>query len=280
MPIFNINDLCVVIVIYNESIKDSITFTSLSKSIMEYPTPLKIVIYDNSENKQDIEISDYPYWDITYIHDKTNPGVSKSYNIASNLAFDLKKKWLLLTDQDTFFPVNAIDEYLKAINNYKSYNLFVPILMSGNIPFSPSKYYFSRGSVWKNPKQGVCSFKNKTLLNSGIFVSVEAFQSIGGYNEKVKLYFSDFDFVSRFKLKYPEFVIIDLVCFHQLSDVVNIDPASALRRFKYYCEGSYFSSRSKKEYTMLFLTVGLRAIKLSFRYNDIGFFKIFKKIYI
>lgn len=274
-------NISIVIVLYNTKLENSITFKSLNDCLKEEnSSKIDLIIYDNSVDDQEIKHSDFPLWNITYVHDKSNPGVSKAYNEAAKIATASGKEWILLTDQDTEFPKNAISKYIESVNTYSDIKLFAPYLKSGEINFSPSKYYFSRGFIWEKPLIGIHSFKNKTLLNSGIFVNLSAFNSIGGYNEKVQLYFSDFEFVNRFKQKHDLFCLIDLVCKHELSDVVKIDESAAKKRFYYYCEGGYQSATSKLNFAQLFITIFLRSIKLSLKYKNFVFLKIFSKRYI
>lgn len=273
-------NISVVIVLYNTRLSNSVTFQSLTNSIKENENKITLIIYDNSPERQDINFSEYLMWDIKYIHDKSNPGVSTAYNKAAKVASELNKIWILLTDQDTFFPKESISKYIEAINAFDQINFFVPYLKSGDINFSPSKYYFSRGCIWKDALPGIHSFRNKTVLNSGILVDLDAFNSVGGYNEKVQLYFSDFEFVNKFKRKYENFYLIDFTCKHQLSDIVNVDLESAKKRFYYYCEGGYQSSTSKLHFILLFITIFLRSIKLSLKYRNFIFLQIFSKRYI
>lgn len=274
-------NISIVIVLYKTRLENSITFRSLTACTREEKnSKIDLIIYDNSSHSQDIEISSFPMWNITYIHDESNPGVSKAYNEAAKIALKLSKEWLLLTDQDTQFPKESILKYIKSVNENNDIKLFVPYLKSNGINFSPGKYFFSKGFIWKNPLPGRHPFKNKMLLNSGIFVNLIAFNSVQGYNEKVQLYFSDFEFVNKFKKRYSEFYLVNFECKHELSDVIKVDIEAAKKRFYYYCEGGYQSSTSKSKFLQLFITIFLRSIKLSLKYRDFIFLKIFSKRFI
>jgi GT2 family glycosyltransferase len=273
--------IAIVIVLYNTPLENSITFRSLTACLEdENSSPIDLIVYDNSKNNQVINHIDFLMWNITYIHDESNPGVSKAYNEAAKIAYKSGKLWILLTDQDTKFPKQSISRYIEGVKKHFDVKIFVPYLKSGEINFSPSKYYFSRGFIWKKPDLGIHSFRNKSLLNSGIFVNLDAFNSIGGYNEKVQLYFSDFDFVNRFKRIHPNFCLVDITCKHELSDVVKVDRNAAEKRFYYYCEGGYQSSCSRYNFMQLFITIFLRSLKLSLKYKDLVFLRIFSKRFI
>lgn len=274
-------DISVVIVLYNTTLEESLTFKSLTNDLQEVSDcKMNLIVYDNSRKSQKINANDFPEWQISYFHDVNNSGVSKAYNLAANLALEKKYKWILLADQDTLFPINSLTKYIESVNKFQSIKLFVPTLLSGNVPYSPCRYYFSRGFIWKNPHPGIHSLKHKNVLNSGMLINLDAFHSVGGYNEKIKLYFSDFDFVLRFEKKFNKFCLINLICHHELSDVVKVEIESAIRRFQHYCEGGFLSASSKTLFIQLFITTLLRSIKLSAKYRNVIFVKIFSKQYL
>ncbi len=70
-----------------------------------------------------------------------------------------------------------------------------------------------------------------------MLVKLEAFHEVGGYNEKVKLDFSDFQFIERFRKVYKTFYVIDIICEQDFSDDEISLPTQA-KRFRYYCEGA------------------------------------------
>jgi rhamnosyltransferase len=271
----------IIIVVYNVRLEDSLTFLSLNKSIHSLGgEKCNLIIYDNSPSKQTIEESKFPNWNITYIHDDTNPGVSKAYNVSVDIAAKNDVEWVLLADQDTDFPEDALDKYFKSVNENGDVNLHVPMLLSDNKIYSPCRVVFSRGTFWNGITPGLHSLKGRTVLNSGILINVAAFLKCGGYNPQIELYFSDFDFIERYKKIYPTFFVIDMLCNHQLSDIVKVDLEAAKRRFNYYCKGSYHSRMSSYHFFQLFVTIFLRSVKLNFKYKTIVFSKIFFKYYV
>lgn len=269
-------DIFAIIVLYEKTIMSSDTFKTLYASAKENNLHLSVLLYDNSSlnNSKENNKSD-EYISIEYIHNPKNPGVSAGYNVAAKIARDKNFCWLLLLDQDTKFPLNALDIYKNALEHFPHQNLIVPILKSPNGIFSPLKLYYHRAILWKSVTHGIHYTRNKSVLNSGILIKTEVFRQIGGYNEKIKLYFSDLNFFKRYTKLYNEFYVMDMICLHNLSDITNTDINSALFRFKNYCEGAFFSIESKWDFILLAITIFLRTIKLSFKYKNIEFYRIY-----
>lgn len=277
---YSLPSLLGVVVIYNIIIEECQTLMSLNKSASFIGQTLDIVLYDNSSMPQRNDTLQFSHLRCIYYHDSTNPGVSKAYNYAAGEASRMKKEFILLLDQDTLFPEETLIRYLEGINAYPNHHLFCPILQTKNGVFSPTKYFFRRGMKWANVKPGIHLLKNRNVLNSGLLVNLEVYQGIGGYNEQIELYFSDFDFVNRYKQRYQEMVVINLICFHSLSDFDNVDVYSAIKRFKHYVRGSYYSILNYTDYVYLFITILSRSVKLSLRYRNLQFLKIFFKQYL
>lgn len=273
-----------VIVLYNTRLQDSETFISIKRSLKFSSSTMDIIIYDNSTiaafRNESIFLLDNV--NIHYFHDPSNPGVGKAYNASAHYS-EMKlsgKKWILLLDQDTSFPTNAICKYVDHVNQYPDQVMFVPLLYTKAGVYSPCKYFFKRGVVWRDVKAGLHSIKYKTVLNSGCLIKLEAYLHLGGYDERIKLYFSDFNFVDRYRSRYKQFVITDIVCRHDLSDLGDLSLSATVPRFTRYCKDSHNSSDDSLDLLLLFITVMLRAVKLSFKYKEVIFIKIVFKTYI
>ncbi|HWW41767.1 glycosyltransferase [Pedobacter sp.] len=267
-----VKDILIVVVIYNTPLEESLSLISLDQNCLKSD----VFIYDNSliSNYQNHLVS-FRNLNIKYVHDATNPGVSKAYNTAADFAFNNKKKLLLLLDQDTCLPENGIKEYLKAVNANPKMNLFAPMLKFNDKIYSPCNYYIHRGSHKKQFNTGVNSLKYTNFLNSGLLIKVDAFFKVKGYDENIRLYFSDFEFVNRFKKEYQEYYLVDMICNHELSSTDMSDAFKALQRFKIYCEDAKRASKSISLRLQYFITLSLRAVKLSLYFKDLKFIMIF-----
>ncbi|MFT6841556.1 MAG: rhamnosyltransferase [Psychroserpens sp.] len=280
---YSLSNLGFILVLYKQEIKDSTTFQSLNKSVEYLGQEQKadLFVYDNSPMvRQEVtNLVDHKF-NIYYVHDIENSGVSKAYNEGWKWAHSFGKSWLVLLDQDTFFPNYSISKYLDSINLFSNVNLHVPILFVNDKIYSPCKIFFTRGFNWNSVKPSHYNLNNKGLLNSGILISLDSYERAGGYNEKIPLYFSDFDFVNRLRKNAETLKVIDIRCEHTLSDVIRIDKKSAFLRFKYYCSGAAETYQGTSSIIFAFIMVFLRAIKLSFKFKSIRFLKIFSEYFL
>ncbi|MCX6231083.1 MAG: glycosyltransferase [Bacteroidetes bacterium] len=269
--------LCV-LVLYKTNLIDSNSFSSILKVLKTNNITLEFLIYDNSPeafyNENDEK---YENTIINYFHNQQNEGVSKAYNAGFQMAMLKNKKWLLLMDQDTICQDNFFEEYLNSINEYPSVSLFVPKLMFDKKILSPCNFYFGRGSAMDKINIGIHNFKWKSLLNSGMLIKAEAFERTGGYNDKIKLDFSDFFFIDKFKEKYKSFVVTNAICLHELSSSEQ-QLESIIVRFKLYCEGAKYYAKTSN-FILVLIWSKLRMLKLFVKYRDIRFLKIFYKTF-
>ena len=264
-----VESLLVIIVVYKSALENCESFQSVLAVSEEFPN-LNLFIYDNSPTSQ--EIKNYESLTINYFHDDKNSGVSKAYNVGVEYAYKGQKEWVLLLDQDTSLPDFILKKYNEAVDSNSNINLFAPILKlkNGRI-FSPSRYRFKRGFFIDNIKFGTHTLFEYAPVNSGMMIKIAAFQKVGGYNEKVKLDFADFQFVERFRKTYSEFFVLDVVCEQDFSDDNNSYVSQNIR-FKYYCEGAKnIEGKSIWDWLQYNMVTFIRAVRLTLRYGKPSF---------
>ena len=267
-------DIFAVLVLYNTNLENCLTFQTLTAALASEGLVMEILIYDNSPHQQ--QVKQYNNWQISYIHDSSNPGVSKAYNTGCKIAAVKNKLWVFLLDQDTFFPDIAIKTINCYLNKIKGIDLFCPILKDDFGFISPSIMFFNRGFAPNIVTPGLNSFKGKSPINSGLIISVKLFESVGGYNEKIKLDFSDFYFINKVSKKVSSFYVMNLVCYHYLSNAVRKElTLGTLYRYQTYCEGAKLSAENVLDYLKFFVITLQQAIKLSIRYKSKVFYRIF-----
>ena len=270
------HDILAVIVLYKQQLSQSSTFISLSKSLITNNITCDLFVYDNSpgsgENQTD---QHYNNWNITYYADILNGGVSKAYNKAAEVGYKAGKKWILLLDQDTNFPVQTIDKYLSAIDTYPGEKLFAPKMLTdtGKI-ISPCVFKYMRGFPSVDIKAGINSFTDISVINCGMCVDIASLRENGGYNEQIKLDFSDHDFIRRFNKNITNnFVVIDLAVNHGLSSETKNSFLSDLNRFDFYLDGLINVTANRLEKLFLFINALIRAIKLCLTHQSFDFLK-------
>jgi GT2 family glycosyltransferase len=272
-------EILIVLVIYNEDYKTCLSYLALLKCIKEYTDEnISLLIYDNSTSPSTIAQEDCFNF-IKYYHNPSNPGVSAAYNYGYLLAKERNIYWLLLLDQDTNLPANSILEYKNQINNFRDILIFAPVLRTREYIISPSLYKYRRGFALKEINFGLNSLENIRPLNSGLCFNLEVFEKVNGYNENIKLDFSDFDFMRRVAKYYNSFVVIPIEASHLLSSV-DERLQSAKIRYKFYCSGAVNSIIHKIDFFTLGLVSLLRGLKLSLKFKNLGFLSIYWQYFI
>ena len=271
----DITDLTIIIVLYKQHLENSFTYTSLTAALTAFNGSIDLIVYDNSPPSwEPAKITENEHWNITYIRDTSNAGVSKAYNAGVKQAAGKGRKWALFTDQDTIFPPETIDTYINAIQTIKGVGVFVPKLVFNNKIVSPGKYFLKRGFAIPQIENGLHSFKGMCPINSGACISIELFNQVKGYDERIKLDFSDFDFFERLRKIEPHFYVLDIYCKHGISAFEISSKEQSLIRFGYYIEGARFFAKNYIDKLILLVGLSVRTIRLTFRYRSFEFLKI------
>ncbi len=261
-----------VLVLYRQSLAESATFQSLSRSVQDLAAAVPLLVYDNSPTPiGDPGPGSHPGWDIHYVHDPSNPGVSRAYQEGARMAAARSKRWLLLLDQDTRFPPDALSHYLAAVTRHPEGRLFAPILRTGERVISPCIYRFKLGFPLPEIQPGLQPLTGISLLNSGMWIAVEEYLATGGHDVRIALDFADHEFVERFKRRHDRFVLVDAVCFHDFFRLTAQSTASHLARFQFYCHGAKYASKGLVDGILTAGVVGARACVLSYRHGSLGF---------
>ncbi len=268
-----------ILVLYKQRLEQSPTFLSLFGSLSRMDDVV-LFVYDNSP----IPMHDPSEFDscsatIKYVSDTSNPGVGKAYNAGARLAKTLKKQYVLLLDQDTEFPQNAIAGYVEAIKAHQDCALFAPVLDCAGQIFSPCWHGFNIYLPLRHVRPGRVPARNRSLLNSGMCVAVSAFEEVGGFDETIPLYFSDHDFMRRYRRAFDSLFVLDMVCAHNLSDKGPPDIDSALNGFEYFCKGARNSIKRAADLFSVLPVSLARLTRLSMRFRSPAFFRVFVRIF-
>lgn len=276
-----IEDLFVVVVVYEIEFSKSSTYVSLENCLKHSNEKLEMLLYDNSIDDFNSGLVSN-FINITYLHDSSNPGVSKAYNTGAKFAKKYEKKYLLFLDQDSVLEEGFLGCVVNTINSNPKDNIFSPFVYQKqkNILISPSEYKNFRGRYLKlaNDRKYLL-LENVSMINSGMVISLNLFSNVGGFNEAIKLDFSDHEFIHRVSKKVNRLVMIPTNLYHSLSILESGSLKNDLFRFRMYLNGGAIFSKSINKYAVfLYVSLG-RCFFLTVNTRSIGFFKLlFNKI--
>lgn len=265
----------IIIVVYNKKIADLSIFREHFTQVTD------IYIYDNSKLPQ--EVPSFENVNIYYEYDENNSGVSRAYNQAYKKAKELNKELLLVLDQDSSFELSFIEQYMKMYQEYKNDYIYAPIVCDEKKTkiYSPAFVSNFVGKVQSFENfvyEETYSLVGKSVINSGLMIPLEMFDKIGGYNEKLKLDFSDIYFIEKYKELNPKIVLVEVYLKHSISGDEGLDFDREYNRFKYYCSACKEIERALD--TSAFWSSTRRLLRLVVKYKRLSFMKIYVKYYL
>jgi hypothetical protein len=265
-------EVLAVLVLYGRALAESVTFRSLEEGLRRLGQRLDLLVYDNSAiaSRPDPAAG----WQIEYRHDPSNPGVSRAYLEGARVAVARGKRWMLLLDQDTCFPPEAITVYADALRRYPTEVLFAPVLRAGARIVSPCAYRFPRGMPLRTTPTGLQSLAGKSVLNSGMCISVAAYLDVGGHDPRIGLDFSDHEFIDRFKRRHERVRILPVECRHGFSGELRSGVDAELQRFRFFCRGVRYASPGGLQSARGAAMVVGRACRLALRHRHLEFLRI------
>lgn len=244
------NTLYAILVVYNQYIKDSATYTFLKKH-----KDINVIVCDNStqdyKNQSVVKSDGY-----TYIDMHGNKGLSKAYNAAIDVLQN-KTGYVILLDDDTILN----EEYYKSILQV-SCDIAVPIVMDEKSILSPSKVNNGVVSRW----DGKEILKHFTAINSGMIIRLDVFKTYR-YDENLFLDYVDHNFMMDMQDK--DIRVLDSKIKQNFSgnDVSNIE--SSLIRLKIFKKDSkYFYRHNTRKYVFVVLK---RKLHLCMQYHSVRF---------
>lgn len=269
----------ILVVLYKKQITESDTLMSLQVS-QKPNINCELIIWDNSPYKQDFEqvailSNTLEPWHLSYRWDGKNHYLSQIYNTVISECDD--DSILIILDHDSKLPAN----YLKYIENItmssetSNVNLFLPIVFSHDKIVSPAYETKFRHKLWENKKIGIISSENLTAINSGMVIRSKYLKGLfPGYNEKLRFYETDNDFMRKYRLQNESAFIMDLCINHSLNFIED-DVASKISRFQAMKEGRLIVAKEygKSQYFIERLRFAYLAIKYAITYKSFSFFR-------
>jgi len=188
--------LFVVLVLYKMKPAESVSFNSLQASMAALQpgqAQISILLYDNTPGGQDP--GPIPP-NVQYKSDVTNGGLAPAYNYALQNAHEKHFDWLLTLDQDTTLPLDfasklcQVARFVAPLNNVAA---IVPCVSGqGRVisPRIPSRHW-AQTKFLPNGFIGISLDKATMAINSASTFKVTTLRSIGGYDPRFWLDFSD-----------------------------------------------------------------------------------------
>lgn len=214
--------LFVVVVLYKMKPSESVTLKTLRvtlSSISETQASVKLLLYDNTPGGQDP--GELPAGAI-YASDTRNRGLARAYNFALEDAYREGFDWLLTLDQDTSLPVEFMSKLVHTaayVLPFQTIGAIVPFAASDGRIVSP-KMIMKHGSLGTCFPPGYIglSLQRAHAVNSASTIRVSALKTIGGYDSRFNLWFSDIVMYNRLhRNNFRLFVAGDIYVDHEMS---------------------------------------------------------------
>ena len=269
------NKILFVVVLYNQQFN----LTNVYKSLLNFISSEDVFIWDNStDSNLNAFLRNSKY---NYKYSAQNMGVSHPYNEGGNHAVTHGYNWITFLDQDTYFSNNYLSALYFSFFKYPYIKLFCPShKLSNGLYLSPVKSTWKCCSLSSECASGKFCIQKYAVINSGMTISVNLFKESGGYNEKVFLDYSDFQFLDRCSKYISTGYCIDSTCLQDFSNnVLNAD--SLLNRFKLFCKSlKGCEAFTFKSYVGYRLVVLKRLLSLIYRLKKIYPIYIYYKYYL
>jgi len=262
----DLKNLGVLIVIYNELLSNSPSYTFISQHQHESI----VFIVDNSTDPVIITENMKVHKDKTLVFcGQGNIGLSKAYNkiidhIENSYSY---LKWLLILDQDTELNLSYLSEIVSLCDE-KWNVVYFPTVLTQKRQLSPSLLgKLGKSKLTKLHEEKSIPINSGTLWERSIFKSIR-------FNENLFLDLVDFDVFCQV---YASKDIIDVIpmrstLFQNFSDDMVLSNDKDLLRFKIYVKDfTTFSTQWEYSFFSRYKILIKRAIKLSIRHKNLSY---------
>lgn len=188
-----------VVIIYNPD-------EDVIKNIKSYIGHLKkLFIYDNSlKNNESLFIELSANYDIEYIYNGINDGISKALNNVTKKLYGKNDTWLLTMDQDSYFKKTELNKMFDFLQGDSSLVALVS-------PFHKTMFH-------KKKNEEVVE-ERLTVMTSGNFINVSIHENIGGFDERYFIDCVDLEYCLRLNsLGYKVLRLNEIELEHALGD--------------------------------------------------------------
>jgi len=214
------DDIAGVVILYHPDEKE------ITRNIKTYlPFVSRLIVIDNSEKPsaaiRDI-IESLP-GNVKYIHSDQNAGIAAPLNLAATIARNVQCRWLLTMDQDSYFDVDQAKQYFSLFkeNFYNNQETGIVAPLHDKLKM----------------EEGGTAFRNAdSVITSGSLVNLNAWNKVGGYDEKLIIDEVDHEFCYHIQQSgYNVFQVNRVYMNHQLGTTTS---------------GGYFGTIAKRNRTI------------------------------
>lgn len=225
--------LAVGVVLFNPSIQNL-------RNINNYAGNVEMVyIYDNSEYsslekiEQILEEKDY-----VYFFNKSNDGISKSFNTIFDEAEKDNAEMVILLDQDTIVPLNFIENVQRGIQDNPNNDFYC-----ANVCFE------KEFMVTENTDIDFC-------ITSGSIISITYFKQLDGYDENYFIDGIDRDFCFKVRISNGKILCLKEAMIYQVlgdgkKNPFGIYEHSGIRNYYIYRNRLYFLNKYKEHLNII-----------------------------
>lgn len=221
------------IVIYNCKIQDAETFRAVQQLSAPIKENITLIIWDNGHASFNSDLGKETYeLPFEYINTPENISLAKIYNTVKN-KWLISRDYLLLFDQDSSLNDDYFNKLFQDITRYPSNELFIPYVQHEKYIISPGSKHIIKGKYATKLTIGLNASKNKLAITSGMCIRLDYFERTGfSFNESLKIYGIDTDFMIQYSRNADSFVVIDYNLHHDLSQFGNPSKDKLIQRFK------------------------------------------------
>lgn len=271
------NQLKVLIVLYNKKIEESETIMSLSKIVDKIQFMNEIIVWDNSKvimpEDEQVHLKRILHpANVQYIGTGKNTSLSIIYNSVIRTLSD--KEIFVVLDHDSNLTLAYFKALEDSIEKYPQINLFLPIIKYNKTIVSPANSWYFKGSYWKEEKFGLIETKNQNAINSGMAIRAAYLKNdFEGYNENLAFYGTDSDFMYKYGRQNHYFCVINAVINHTLDFFDNNSIDSKLFRYKEIKKAALINMKQRGFfiYMLCYFYFLIYSIKLIISFKDIRF---------
>lgn len=235
----------IIIVLYRIELDASQTVQSLLDNKSQLSDRDKVVLWDNGPTAQSqdalSQLIDKLSCEIDYRHTPENVSLAAIYNQAyrSNPDYQI----VHLFDQDSTFDGAYFEAVARASAQYPEINLFLPLIRSGETIISPGYFLYFKGQYWKKQRLGLVKARRNTAIASGMAIRMRYLQQFGSFEEKLKLYGIDTNFMLRYARDNKYFYVFDVNFQHDVSDFKEESREVKQRRFDDFRKSSLINAK-------------------------------------